>query len=178
MLKSYVFDLDQNILHTKTPIHLLVKQPDGSRKEEAVPNAEFEQKLQDKDHYRFHDNIEHSMREFRGTGKLIRDVSDAIADKAFGPSWQEFKRSTIDAAPTHIITARGNPMEEFRKMHSFIIHEVLTQSERQEMANNMANNSQYNEHQVNKLIKQYLDNNIYIPCSNPELIEKRKREQI
>lgn len=65
MLKSYVFDLDQNILHTKTPIYLLVKQPDGSRKEEAVPNADFEKRLEDKENVRFHDDIEHSMRNFR-----------------------------------------------------------------------------------------------------------------
>lgn len=83
MLKSYVFDLDQNILHTKTPIYLLAKQLDGSRKEEAIPNAEFEKKLEDKEHYKFHDDIEHSMREFRGTGKLIRDIKEAIHDKAF-----------------------------------------------------------------------------------------------
>lgn len=65
MLKSYVFDLDQNIVHTKTPIYLLVQQPDGSRKEEAVPNGDFEKKLADKEHVKFHDDINNSMRNFR-----------------------------------------------------------------------------------------------------------------
>lgn len=65
MLKSYVFDLDQNILNTKTPIYLLIKQADGSRKEEAIPNAEFETKLQDKEHVKFHEDAQYSLRDFR-----------------------------------------------------------------------------------------------------------------
>lgn len=69
-------------------------------------------------------------------------------------------------------------MEEFKKMHKFIIYELLTETERQELAYNMANNSQYHPHQIDKLITQYLNNNIYIPCSNPELIQKLKRSEI
>ena len=65
MLKSYVFDLDQNILHTKTPIYLLIKQPGGSRQEEPVPNTEYEKRLQDKENAKFHEDIEYSCREFR-----------------------------------------------------------------------------------------------------------------
>jgi hypothetical protein len=65
MLKSYVFDLDQNIINTTTPIYLLVKQADGTWQEEAIPNAEFETRLQDKEQVKFHDNPEHSLRDFR-----------------------------------------------------------------------------------------------------------------
>ncbi len=63
MLKSYVFDLDQNILHTKTPIHFLVKQADGSWKEEAIPNVDFEKRLADPDHYKLYEDADHSLRE-------------------------------------------------------------------------------------------------------------------
>lgn len=52
MLKSYAFDLEGNILCTKIPIYVMVKQPDNTRKEEAVPNAEFDKKLQDKENVR------------------------------------------------------------------------------------------------------------------------------
>jgi len=83
MLKSYVFDLDQNILNTKTPIHLLVHQADGSRKEEAIPNADFETRLQDKEHVKYHENSEISFREFRGYGKLIKDVFEAIDNEDY-----------------------------------------------------------------------------------------------
>ena len=175
MLKSYVFDLDQNILHTKTPIHLLVKQPDGTWKEEAVPNAEFEKKLQDKENVRYHDDIEHSFRQFRGSGKLIKDVFEAIENKAFAPSWEKFKTATIEASPTHIITARGNPMEEFREMHKKIIYEVLSKAEREEFAYNMANQTRYTSRQYQVLIEQYLKNNLYIPCADPETIRQYRR---
>lgn len=175
MLKSYVFDLDQNILHTKTPIYLLVKQPDGSRKEEAVPNADFEKKLQDKENFKYHDNIEHSFKQFRGNGKLINDVFDAISDKAFGPSWNKFKTATIEWSPTHIITARGNPIEDFREMHKKIIYEVLTKAQREEMSYNMANHTRYTQKQHQVLIDHYLNNNLYIPCANPETIKKFRR---
>jgi len=65
MLKSYVFDLDQNIVHTKTPIYMLIKQANGEWKEEAIPNADFEKKSEDKEHVKYHDNIEASFRQFR-----------------------------------------------------------------------------------------------------------------
>lgn len=69
-------------------------------------------------------------------------------------------------------------MEEFKKMHMSIIYEVLTQAEREEMAFNMANNSKHEPNQIHRLVKEYLSNNIYIPCSNPELIKKFNREDI
>lgn len=177
MLKSYVFDLDQNIVHTKNPIYLLVKQPDGSRKEEAVPNADFEKKLQDKENVKYHDDIEHSMRECRGAGKLIKHVFDAIDEKAFWPSRDKFKTATIEASPVHIITARGNPMEDFREMHKKIIYEVLSKSEREQMAYNMANHTRYTPRQYQVLIEQYLKNNLYIPCADPETIKQFRRWQ-
>ncbi len=175
MLKSYVFDLDQNIVHTKTPIYLLVKQQDGSWQEEAVPNAVFEQRLQDKDNVKFHDNPDISLREFRGYDKLISDVFEAIDEKAFGPSRDKFKTATIEAAPTHIITARGNPMEAFRDMHRKIIYDVLTKVEREEMSYNMANQTRYSPRQHQVLIEQYLTNNLYIPCADPETIKQYRR---
>jgi len=170
MLKAYVFDLDQNIVNTKTPIYLLVKQPDGSRQEEAVPNADFEKRLQDKEQVKFHDDFNQSMRDFRWPGKLIKDVFDAIDSKAFWPSWEKFKTATTEAAPTHIITARGNPMEEFREMHKQFIYEVLSKSERELFAYNMANNTRYTPRQIDVLVQQYLNNNLYIPCADPETV--------
>lgn len=179
MLKSYAFDLDQNIFYTKTPIHLLVKQPNGSRKEEPVPNADFEKKLQDKENVKLHDDIEVSMRDFRWYGKLIQDVFDVVYDEKWRwPIRNEFKKATIDADPTHIITARGNPVSDFLDMHKKIIYEVFTQAEKEEMAINMSNKSKHMPYQFDRLVSEYLKNNLYIPCSNPDLIKKLHRENI
>ncbi len=175
MLKSYVFDLDQNIVHTKTPIYLLVQQPDGRRKEEAVPNADFEKKLADKEHVKFHDDINNSMRNFRWSGKLVNDVFDAISNKAYGPSREKFKTATIEASPTHIITARGNPMEEFKDMHKKFIYDVLSKTEREQFTYNIVNHTRSSANQQEILIKQYLNNNLYIPCADPETIKLFKR---
>ena len=82
MLKAYAFDLVGNIIHTKTPLYVLVKQSDGSRKEEAVPNGEFDKKLQDKENVK-RQTPELCFRECRGTGKLIQQVFDAIEDKTY-----------------------------------------------------------------------------------------------
>ena len=123
--KSYVFDLDQNILHTKTAIYLLVKQPDTTRKEEAIPNAEFETRLQDKENVKLHEDVEYSLRDFHGYDILIADAFDAIYHNAYGPSRGKFTTATIEAVPTHISTARANPREAFREMHRQIIYEIL-----------------------------------------------------
>ncbi len=171
MLKSYVFDLDQNIVHTKTPVYLLVKQPDASRQEEAVPNADFDIRMQDTEHVRLHDDFDYSMREFRWYGKLIKDVFEAIDDKRFGPSWDKFVTATIEAAPAHIVTARGNPQQEFAEMHKKIIYEVLTQSQREEMDYNMRNHLRDRTHSVEWIINLYLSNNLYIPCANDEIVK-------
>ncbi len=175
MLKSYVFDLDQNIVHTKTPIFFLVKQADGSRKEEKVPNAEFEKKLADPEHFRLHENPDVSLREMRWSGKIIKDVFDAISEKAYGPSREKFKSATIEASPVHIITARGNPMEDFREMHKQFIYEVLTKAEREEMSYNMENHMRCISQHQQILINQYLKNNLYIPCADPETIKLFRR---
>lgn len=172
MLKSYVFDLDQNIVHTKTPIYLLIKQHDGTRKEEAVPNAEFETRLQDKENVKFHDDVEHSLRDFKGYDKLIEDVFAAIDDKAYGPSREKFTTATIDAVPTHIITARSNPREAFRAMHKKFIYEILNQEQREEMIYNMKNHLRDRMNNADKLIHIYLDHNLYIPCANHELVKE------
>lgn len=171
ILKSYVFDLDQNLLHTKTPIYLLIKQPDGSRVEEAIPNSEFETRLQDTTNVKFHDDIQCSLRDFHWYDKLLTDTFDAIYDKAYGPSWQKFTTATIEAAPTHIITARANPQEAFRAMHRKFIYEILDQAQQEEMAHNMNTNLHSNIHDNDKLIDIYLNNNLYIPCANPHLIK-------
>ena len=172
--KSYVFDLDQNILHTKTPIYLLIKQPDGTRKEEPVPNSEFETRLQDKEHVKFHKDVNHSLRDFMWYDKLIEDVFAAITDKAYGPSWEKFITATIEAVPTHIITARSNPREAFRAMHKKIIYEILNQWQRDELILNMKQHLHNHISNPAELIDIYLNNNLYIPCANPELVRSLK----
>jgi len=169
MLKSYVFDLDQNILYTKTPIYLLIKQPGGSRQEEPIPNAEYEKRLQDKENAKFHEDIEYSCREFRWYGKLIRDVFEVIDNG--GPSWNKFKTATIECSPTDIVSDRGNALKEFREIHKKIIYEVLNAGEREEMIYNMRNHLSDRMSNPDTLIDIYLNNNLYIPCNNPEFVK-------
>ena len=124
MLKWYVSDLDQNLLYTKTPIYLLIKQPDGSRKEEAVPNADFDKRIEDKENVRFHKNTDHSLREFRWSDKLIKYAFEAIESEAYAPSRRKFIIATIEGSPNHIDTAAGFTEEDYTKMHKKIIYEI------------------------------------------------------
>ena len=170
--KSSVLDLDQNIVHTKTPIYLLVRQPNGTREEEAVPNAEFETRLQDKENVKFHDDPEYSLRDFHGYDKLIADVFEALYTGADGPSLQPFTTATIEATPTHIITARSSPREAFRAMHKKFIYDVLNQGQREELIYHMIQHLHGRTKNAEKIIDIYLNNNLYLPCANPQLIKE------
>jgi len=66
-------------------------------------------------------------------------------------------------------------MEEFREMHKKIIYEVLNKSEREEMVYNMVNHTRYTVKKHETLIEQYLNNNLYIPCADPDTINKFRR---
>ena len=170
--KSSVLDLDQNIVHTKTPIYLLIRQPDGTREEEAVPNAEFETRLQDKDNVKFHDDPEYSLRDFHGYDKLIADVFEALYTGAVGPSLQPFTTATIEATPTHIITARSSPREAFRAMHKQFIYDILDQGQREELIYHMVQHLHGRTKSAEKIIDIYLNNNLYLPCANPQLVKE------
>jgi hypothetical protein len=172
MLKSYAFDLVGNIVHTKTPLYVLVRQADDTLKEEAVPNAEFDKRLQDKENVR-RQNPELCFRECRGTGKLIKQVFDAIEDETYGPSWGKFTRATVEGSPTHIISSNGHPREEYKMMHKKIIYEVLTQEQRGEMTYNMRNHLGNAIKNTDQLIDIYLGSNLYIPCTDLELVHMR-----
>lgn len=177
-LKSYAFDLDQNILHTPTEIYLQVKQPDGSWKEETIPNSLYEEYTKDPTTYkRIDDDIEKSLVNFRKKGELIKDIYKALDEKRYGPARNDFKKATIDASPIGIITARWNPIEDIKEMHKIVIHEVLEDRELEELVDNMRNHLWDQKKRKDKVISTYIWNNLYIWCATKTIIDEHKREK-
>lgn len=174
-LKSYAFDLDQNIFATTTEVYLKVRQPDGSWKTETIPNSLYDKYTKDPTSYkRISDDIEKSLVNFRKEGELIKDIYKVLDEKRFGPARDSFKKATIDAAPIGIITARGNPIEDIKEMHKIVIYEVLKIEELEELIDNMRNHLWDQKKRKNKAITAYIDNNLYIWCATKTIIEKYK----
>ena len=58
-------------------------------------------------------------------------------------------------------------------MHKKVIYEVLKQEQREEMTYNMGNHLDDHTKKTDALIDIYLNNNLYIPCADPELVKMR-----
>lgn len=58
-------------------------------------------------------------------------------------------------------------------MHKKIIYEVLNKEQREEMTYNMGNHLGDHTKKTDNLIDIYLNNNLYIPCTDPELVKMR-----
>ncbi len=132
-----------------------------------VTQPDYENLKHDTNNYRHVENdIEKSMANFRGSEKFEKDIFDAIEQKKFAPSWNKFLEANKNASPIAIITARWHSMEELKTTHRKIIHEVLTNGQREDFLYSMKERLGQYKTSNDVLINIYLDNNFYAPCSN------------
>jgi len=166
-----IFDWDDNILIMETPLHFQHFE-NGKWVNVDIYPSEFAQ-IRKKYPTNYMDNAEwkgdinYSFIEFRdfgprGENAFLEDVKNTIKDKKFGPSWDQFIKTLKDGRLFAIVTTRGHEPSTLRSAVRYIIENVLTPEEQEEMKQNLINFNQMFNIQTDDLITQYLNECYFI----------------
>jgi hypothetical protein len=142
-LRYYAFDMDDNILHMPTIIHM-DKLVEGVWQPVSVSPSEFAL-IRHNSNYRNRDNnSEKAYEEFRDVGprgnkSFINDIISAINEKKYGPSWNKFIKCLTEGALFAIVTARGHEYSTLKEGIKYIIDNCLTRSQQDKMYENCEN---------------------------------------
>lgn len=180
----YAFDWDNNILDMPTTIFIDELIDDEWHPKE-ISTEEFA-KVRNMDNIRPRNNSLNDMfLNFRDTGPngkdvFLNDTYEAISRGSFGPSWKDFMECLINGSLFAIITARGHEETTIREGVEYIIDNMLSKSEKQEMYNNLCKfayfygkDVQYSIHvdydnmSTKPIVSNYLDNCRFIGVSCP-----------
>lgn len=168
-----IFDWDDNILIMDTPLHFQHFE-NGKWINKDITSSDFAQ-IRKKYPTNYMDNIEwkgnsnFSFIEFRdygprGNSAFLEDVKKSIKNKKFGPSWNAFLDNLKEGRLFAIVTTRGHEPNTIRNAVKYIIDNILSIDEKEQMINNIKNfnnlfNTQINEDQ---LIENYLSQCYFI----------------
>lgn len=182
ILYYYAFDWDDNILNMPTTIHMQ-KLINNEWVETHVSTSKFAD-VRSKEGWKLLDIPENSFSEFRDNGPrgrnaFLYDLQKAIKMKSYGPSWNDFLECLTNGSIFAIITARGHESESIRMGIEWIIDNVLSESEVNNMYNNLVKYTYLFKYlddfdrilrgvpSKNKLVKKYLDNCEFVGVSAP-----------
>ena len=180
IMKYYAFDWDDNILMMPTVIHMehLV---DDEWVPEDVSTEKFS-KVRNTDGWRSAPNAYLEFQDIgpRGTKAFMEDMLLALKNKDYGPSWDKFIHCLTSGSIFAIITARGHEPDTIRKSVEYIIKNILTVEERNEMcANLMAFQDMFVQNfdilrdiSFSTLLSAYLDKCDFVGVSSPSFQEK------
>ena len=166
-LKYYIFDVDDNLLIMNTPIHFQHFE-NGKWIDVEVSSHEFAQ-IRKKYPSDYMDNIEWrgdsnntfiEFRDFgpRGENAFVEDVKSAISKRSFGPSWEVFLDTLKKGRLFAIVTTRGHEPKTIRSAVQYIIDNVLSKKDKEEMIKNLQNFNEMFNLPTTDTIEQYLDN--------------------
>ena len=174
ILKYYAFDWDDNILYMPTKIYMLKK----STKEYIPVSTDEFAKLRNNSDY---DIGKKSFINFRDIKPniFLEDTKKAISEKKFGPSWDTFIKALTSGSLFAIITARGHEPKTIRKAVKYIIDNVLTDEQRNDMATNLTvflnlfnKKDIMIQYDFSYLTKIYLNNCMFIGVSSQYFMKK------
>jgi len=168
-LRSYIFDWDDNILHMPTEV-LIDKKVDGEWVPMSMATGDYA-KFREDPNYRLRNNKpSQAFKWFSDNDAFIKDVKKAIHHESFAPSFNKFKEALINSNPFAINTARGHQPTTIKKGVRIFIDMVLTDSEKNEMVNNIRKNLKLAEGlNDEQTIDLYLDElGEYYPVSSGE----------
>ena len=166
-LKYYIFDVDDNLLMMNTPIHFQHFE-NGKWVNVKVSSHEFAQirkkypdNYLDNSEWKGEQNV--TFIEFmdfgpRGNNAFVEDVKNAINDKKFGPSWDIFLDTLKKGRLFAIVTTRGHEPQTIRSAVQYIIDNVLSKQDKDDMIKNLQSFNNMFHLPTNDTIKQYLDN--------------------
>lgn len=180
IMKFYAYDWDDNILMMPTVIHMkhLINDKwiieDVSTEKFAKIRNDSNWKAFPESFLEFRDNGP------RGSNAFLEDTKTAINNGSFGPSWDSFLKCLTGGSIFAIITARGHEPDTIRNAVEYIINNILTQEQKNEMiANLIAFQDMFVQNfNVMKnidstiLIDAYLDNCDFVSISSPSFQEK------
>lgn len=171
-LRYNIFDWDDNILKMETPLHFQHFE-NGRWINKDITPQEFAQ-IRKKYPTDYMDNSEwkgdpkFSFIEFRdfgprGTNAFIEDVKKTIQHKNFGSSWEIFLEVLKEGRLFAIVTTRGHEPSTLRSVVEYIILNVLTTDEQEEMMENLKKfNEIFGIVVTDDPIKQYLSQCYFI----------------
>jgi len=182
-LLYYAFDWDDNILNMPTVIHM-EKLVDDVWVAEDVSTSKFAE-IRESDEWRIlENNPDKAFSEFRDNGPrgvyaFREDVKKAIKEGSYGPCWDDFVECIRNGSLFAIITARGHESEGIRLGLEWIIDNVLSDEDINEMYNNLrkfeylfnldvdSDRILKGEPSKNELVKKYIDNCDLVGVSAP-----------
>jgi len=181
-LKYYSFDIDDNLVFMPTKIHMkhLVN---NEWIDESVSTEEFAKVRTDLDNWKCDENSFIDFRDIgiRGEEQFIFDLKIALTNKEFGPSWDTFIDCLSKGSTFSIVTSRGHGPKSIRTGIEYIIQNILTIDQKDEMASNLISFGYLfgeidimKHHSFEKLIKIYLDSCDFIGISSPYFLERNK----
>lgn len=170
-LKYYIFDWDDNLLLMETPLHFQHFE-NGKWINKDITPAEFAQ-IRKKYPTNYMDNNEwkgdqkYSFIEFRdfgprGNNAFIEDVKKSIEHKQFGPSWEVFLNVLKEGRLFAIVTTRGHEPSTIKSAVKYIIENILTPDEQNEMIDNIQKFNDMFSVKTEDPITQYLDECYFI----------------
>lgn len=165
-LKYFIFDVDDNLLILNTPLHFQHFE-NGVWKNKNITSSDFAE-IRKKYPDNYMDNIEwkadqkYAFIEFgdtgpRGSNAFLEDSIYAIKNKKFGPSWDVLIRALIEGRLFAIITSRGHEPSSIRSVIEYIVKNVLTKNEQEEMKRNIQKFNIFFNVKANDIISQYLN---------------------
>jgi hypothetical protein len=170
MNKYYSFDLDDNILKMNTKIYM----KDVNNNIIEVSTDDFVEKRNDPN-YKL---IEWSFKDFKDKDKFLIHTKEAIENKQYAVSYNDFKKCLINGSLFSIITARGHEPEVIRNGIKYFINNVLSETEYFNMLNNLSKKEkEYNNINIkdsNMLIDRYLNYCRYYPINSEYIKNKFK----
>lgn len=137
IMKYCAFDIDDNLLFLPTKIHM-----EHLVNDEWIPedvSTEKFSKIRNDENWRSTKNSYLEFRDFglRGENAFLEDLKTSINNGSYGPSWKKFIDCLVKGSIFAIITARGHEPDTIRKGIEYIIYNVLTQNDRDEMSANL-----------------------------------------
>lgn len=180
-LKYYCFDVDDNLLFIETPLHFQHFE-NGKWVNKDITPGEFAQ-VRKKYPTDYMDNIEwkgdpnYSFIEFRdfgprGSNAFLEDVKKSIGHKKFGPSWEIFLNVLKEGRLFAIITTRGHEPKTIRSVVEYIIQNVLTPEDQEEMIKKLENFNQIFGIVTDNVITQYLDECYFMGLNSQAFIDE------
>jgi len=135
-----IFDVDNNLLHMSTPIHIELLKNNIWVPVDVLPE-EFA-KIRRENWRKRNNDIKQTFQEFRDNGPrgnkaFMEDAKKAVLNGDFGPSFLDFINTLINGNIFLIITARGHEPETMKHFVKWLICNYMTQEQRDKMQLNL-----------------------------------------
>jgi hypothetical protein len=165
-LRYSIFDWDDNILYMSTKVYLDKLVDDKWIPVETTSSGFHDYIANNKTRMR-NNNYKETFEEQmdygpRGDKSFLLDTIKAVKDKNFGPSWNDFIYSLVDGRIFLIITARGHEPATIRRSVEWIIENYLSESQKEEMKENLMRFHKLFGDNPENIIDHYLNNCYYV----------------